>query len=163
MKKSIFELSDIDKIKEMIENKRVVLVGGCFDILHIGHITFLTKAKETGDILVVALESDEFIRTRKKREPFHTQAQRAEVLNALEAVDYVINLPLLKTDEAYSDLVKKVKPAIIAITEGDSHVSQKEKHAQLVGGQVKVVCPSLSSFSTSNVISYANLKTIFSD
>lgn len=163
MKKSIFELSDIDKFKHDWQNKRVVLVGGCFDILHIGHVTFLTKAKQAGDILVVALESDDFIRLRKKREPFHTQEQRGTVLHALEAVDYVINLPFFSLDAEYADLVEKVSPAIIAVTEGDIHISKKEEHIKKLGGQVQVVCPSLSSFSTTNIISYANLKSIFSD
>ena len=80
----------------------VVLVGGCFDILHIGHIRFLKAARKQGDSLVVALESDEFIRLQKRREPFHTQAERAEILAALRSVDTVILLPLLSTDEDYA-------------------------------------------------------------
>src|SRR6266403_2209747 len=54
-------------------DKKIVLVGGCFDIIHFGHIQFLQKAKEAGDYLIVALEPDERIINYKKRTPIHTQ------------------------------------------------------------------------------------------
>ena len=159
MEKNIFELSAIDKNKELWKNKKVVLVGGCFDILHYGHVTFLKKAKEQGNYLIVALESDEFIRTRKKREPVHNQQQRAEILIALAVVDAVVRLPLMAGNDAYFNLVKDISPTVIAVTEGDSMISLKQKQAQQVGGELKVVSPSLTSFSTSSIIAY---ETIFS-
>ncbi|MBI3343244.1 adenylyltransferase/cytidyltransferase family protein, partial [Candidatus Gottesmanbacteria bacterium] len=58
-----------------------ILVGGCFDLLHYGHIRFLEEAKKLGDHLVVALESDENVRRMKgEGRPIHTQAQRKEML-----------------------------------------------------------------------------------
>ena len=70
--------------------KKRVLVGGCFDILHFGHATFLQKAREAGDVLIILLESDEFIVQIKKKKPVHIQQQRAEILSALGYVDYVV-------------------------------------------------------------------------
>jgi len=134
--------------------KKLVLVGGCFDILHYGHIVFLKKAKELGDNLVVLLESDKSVFTRKKRRPFHTQAERAEILNLLPFVDRVIKLPWLKTDKEYFEIVQKIKPAFIAITKGDRQYANKKKQAQAAGGQVKVVCPLIKKFSTTRVFNY---------
>ena len=119
----------------------------------------MKKAKEQGNYLIVALESDEFIRTRKKREPVHNQQQRAEILIALAVVDAVVRLPLMAGNDAYFNLVKDILPTVIAVTEGDSMISLKQKQAQQVGGELKVVSPSLTSFSTSSIIAY---ETIFS-
>lgn len=134
---------------------RTVLVGGCFDVLHYGHIQFLKKAKQEGDILIVALESDEFIFKRKKRKPFHSQAKRTEILKSLRMVDEVVELPFLYSDEEYMDFVKKIKPSVIAITKGDRQLANKKKQASVVGGLVKIVTPLLKNFSTTSVIRHA--------
>ena len=97
---------------------KVVLVGGCFDILHFGHIYFLKKAKSLGDVLIVALESDENTRKLKgPSRPIHTQKQRKEMLEALRFVDKIISLPPLPN---YRQLVAEIKPQIIAVTQGDT-------------------------------------------
>lgn len=116
-----------------------VLVGGCFDVLHIGHIRYLQAAKKEGDVVVVALESDEFIRKNKKREPFHNQKERGELLSALECVDYVILLPFLSAFEDYLSLVESVEPSVIAVTKGDMQMKNKQKQAKKVNSQVKIV------------------------
>jgi D-beta-D-heptose 7-phosphate kinase/D-beta-D-heptose 1-phosphate adenosyltransferase len=72
------------------EGERCVFTNGCFDILHIGHIRYLQEARELGDYLVVAINSDESVRQLKGYpRPFVTQDERAEMLAALESVDYV--------------------------------------------------------------------------
>src|SRR3712207_2220983 len=98
---NILTLKQIGKIKQQYPNKKIVVVGGCFDILHYGHVTFLKNAFKEGDILVVALESDEYIQNKKKRAPIHTQDQRAEILAALRIVSYIIKLPYFVSDEQY--------------------------------------------------------------
>lgn len=128
-----------------------VLVGGCFDILHYGHILFLEAARSKGDYLVVALEPDERIRLSKKRFPIHTQKQRAHVLKALHSVDEVLCLPLYTQDQEYYDLVTKISPSIIATTAGDPQLHNKEKQAVSVGGCVEVVTPLLEGFSSSAI------------
>ncbi|HKB88536.1 MAG TPA: adenylyltransferase/cytidyltransferase family protein [Patescibacteria group bacterium] len=110
-----------------------VLVGGVFDILHHGHVNFLKEAKKNGDYLVVALESDETTKRLKgPGRPVHNQKQRREMLESLNFVDEVISLPEMNSDEDYKKLVEKIKPNIIAITEGDNMKSKKKRHADLV-------------------------------
>jgi rfaE bifunctional protein nucleotidyltransferase chain/domain len=135
------------------QNKRIVLVGGCFDILHIGHITFLEEAKKQGEILVVLLESDQTIaKTKGTHRPINTQNDRAQILAALTNVDYVIKLPSLMTDKLYDDLVIALKPAIIATTSGDKNRVHKERQAQLVQAHLIDVTPQISDKSTTKLI-----------
>ncbi|TSC65721.1 MAG: D-beta-D-heptose 7-phosphate kinase / D-beta-D-heptose 1-phosphate adenosyltransferase [Microgenomates group bacterium Gr01-1014_80] len=135
------------------EGKRIVLVGGCFDILHIGHITFLEKAKAEGDILVVLLESDESIRKNKgSNRPINTQEDRAKILSALKSVDLVIRLPLMESNQEYDDLVAKIQPDIIASAYGDKAISHKRRQAQKLGIELKIVMKVLKDKSTTNLI-----------
>lgn len=139
-------------------SKRVILTGGCFDVLHAGHIEFLTHAKELGDYLVVALESDENVTRRKgPLRPIHTQQQRKAMLGALRVVDSVIDLPSMETDTDYAELVSKIKPQIIAVTEGDPYLSQKQKQAKSIGAMV-VEIPKIHSPSTSQLAKLIGLE-----
>jgi FAD synthetase len=132
--------------------QKIVLVGGCFDILHIGHITFLEKAKKAGDYLIVLLESDQAIQKLKgKNRPINSQADRAKILSSLKVVDKVIALPVMK-DLDYDELVKKIKPAVIATTSGDSGIHHKKRAAKLVGAKVKVVTKNIKDQSTTNLV-----------
>ena len=77
-------------IQVRASGKKIVFTNGCFDILHLGHVRYLTAAKSQGDILVVGLNSDHSVRIIKgDKRPIVAQAQRAEVLAALRLVDYV--------------------------------------------------------------------------
>lgn len=131
-----------------------ILVGGCFDLLHLGHIRFLNAAKKQGDSLIVALESDDFIRIKKKREPIHPQIERAEIVSTLACVDAVILLPLLQSDKDYFLLVKAICPAVIAVTYNDPYLAQKEQQALAVGGRITVVIDRISTYSTTNAINH---------
>lgn len=135
-----------------------VLVGGCFDLLHFGHIKFLEESKKLGDYLVVALESDENV-TRMKGEtrPIHSQAQRKTMLESLKVVDEVISLPPLKSDAEYEALVKSVSPATIAVTQGDTMEDKKRAHASLIGAVV-VVIPKIHTPSTSQLAKLLDLE-----
>jgi rfaE bifunctional protein nucleotidyltransferase chain/domain len=159
LKNRIISLKEAEKLHTIYPNRRIVLVGGCYDIIHIGHLRFFERARAEGNLLVVALESDEFIRSRKKREPVHEQEERAEILAALRFVDVVIMLPLLANDEQYFDMVKKVKPSVIAVTEGDAFLAQKKEQAEHIGAQVKEVIPLLSNYSTTKIINYASISS----
>ena len=133
--------------------KRVVLVGGCFDVLHPGHVIFLEKAKKAGDFLIVLLESDEKIKELKgSKRPVHTQKERAIVLKALKAVDQVILLPFMKNDHEYETLIKKIKPDIIAVTKGAADNHHKERIAKLVGAKLKYVTKIVGNYSTTNIL-----------
>lgn len=149
--KKIITLNKIREIKKNNQFKRIALVGGCFDIFHYGHLIFLRKARETGDSLVVLLESDKFIKQKKKKNPTHTQQERAEILAALSYVDYVVLLPFLSTSDRYMNIVKTLDPAIIAVTEGDKKMELKKSQAKGVGGSVKIVCKLQDRFSSSKI------------
>jgi rfaE bifunctional protein nucleotidyltransferase chain/domain len=132
---------------------KIVLVGGCFDVLHLGHIIFLEKAKKMGDKLIVLLESDENIRKNKgNNRPINNQENRAKMLLSLKVVDKVVKLPEMKTNEDYLALIKKIKPSVIAITDGDERVFQKKEQAKLIGAKVVEVTKQIPYQSTSRIV-----------
>jgi rfaE bifunctional protein nucleotidyltransferase chain/domain len=131
----------------------VVLVGGCFDILHLGHITFLKKAKNLGEKLVVLLESDQNIQKNKgNNRPINNQENRAKILESLRMVDQVVKLPEMKTDQDYLKIIKKIKPTIIAVTQNDHNLINKENQAKLVGAKLVEVTELIPHQSTSRII-----------
>lgn len=134
--------------------KKIVLAGGCFDIFHYGHLFFLKKAKATGDFLIILLESDDFIRNSKKREPIHNQNQRAEILSSISYVDLIIKIPYFKNDDQYLNVVKIIQPAIIAVSEGDLNFEKKERQAKIINGKIKIVSKLLPRFSSQKIIDY---------
>lgn len=145
--------SKIDSSKKLLKGKTVVLVGGCFDLIHYGHLQFLKKARETGDFLVVALESDEFLVKNKRERSVHNQQERAEILSFLDIVDLVVLLPHFSENSQYFDMVKAINPDVIAVTEGDPQLENKRKQIEGIGGQLKVVTPLLRKFSTRKIVS----------
>lgn len=135
------------------EGKKLVLAGGCFDVLHIGHIAFLKEAKQRGDILIVLLESDENINHLKgPHRPINTQKDRAEILENLEIVDYVVKLPAFTENTDYDNLVISLKPAIIAITKGDPGKNHKDRQAEKIGAKVVEVTDTVSNRSTTKLL-----------
>jgi len=138
------------------KKRSIVLVGGCFDVLHMGHLAFLEKAKKEGEKLVVMLESDEKIRKIKgKGRPINNQENRAKMLNSLKMVDRVIKLPKMK-DGDYVNLVKKIKPAVIAVTKGDKKTEIKRQMAKLVGARLVEVIKEIPFCSSSRIIEIMN-------
>jgi FAD synthetase len=131
---------------------KIVLTGGCFDILHFGHIYFLKKAKALGNFLVVAIESDKNIKKLKgKGRPIHTQNQRKQILESLKFVDRVVILKDKMTDKDYVELVKKIRPSIIAVTKGDPILGKKREQARLINAKI-VEIPKIKSPSTSKIL-----------
>ncbi len=138
--------------------KRVVLVGGCFDLLHFGHISFLKHAKEHGDSLVVLLESDEKVRKLKgDARPIHNENQRKEMLEALSFVDQVIIVPSVTTDQFYVDLIDRIRPTIIAVTEGDPMADKKREQAKRFGAEF-IELPKIRTPSTSQLAKLLGLE-----
>lgn len=135
-----------------------VLVGGCFDLLHYGHVRFLEEAKKLGDRLVVALESDENVRRMKgEGRPIHTQKQRKTMLEALSCVDEVMALPPMNSHQDYYDLVTRVHPQIIVITEGDPLEKNKREQAVKAGAEL-IVIPKIPTPSTSQLAKLLGLE-----
>ncbi len=131
----------------------IVVVGGCFDVLHVGHIAYMEKAKALGDFVFVLLESDARIKKIKgHNRPFNNQHNRALVLTALRSVDYVVELPETMDNSAYDRLISLIKPAIIAITAGDPNRPHKDRQALQVGAKVVSVIERQSEHSTSTLM-----------
>lgn len=150
----ILKFENLEKtIKKVKSQGSITLVGGCFDILHSGHIEFLSRAQVLGGQVVVMLESDESVKKRKgSARPVNTQQKRALKLCALSSVDYVLPIPNLTSDREYTRLVKTLEPDIIAVTCGDPILKIKENQAKMVGGKVVEVMDRDKRFSTSKAI-----------
>ncbi len=147
----IFSLTNIKDLTDILSQKKqsVVVAGGCFDLLHVGHITFLQEAKKQGDILIILLEADETIKKNKgEKRPINTQLDRAKILSAIQYVDYICLLEPHMTDKDYDRLVFMIKPAIISTTKGDLLRFHKERQAREIGAIVKDVTEHISEKST---------------
>jgi len=128
-----------------------VLVGGCFDLIHIGHIYFLEEAKKLGDTLIVLLESDETIKRLKgNHRPIHSQEERKKMLLSIRFVDDVVSIPPFHTDKEYFDVIQHIHPNIIAFTEGDPILTKKMKQTELVGARA-VIIPKIPNHSTTSL------------
>jgi len=129
--------------------KRIVFTNGSFDILHAGHVDYLMKAKALGDILVVGLNSDESVKSYKgDKRPINSERDRAFVLAALDAVDYVVTFNE-STPEA---LIESLKPDIHV--KGGDYTVESLPEAKVVfsyGGMVKII-PFVPGKSTTGVI-----------
>jgi len=129
--------------------KKVVFTNGCFDILHVGHVRYLLKAKSYGDVLVVGLNTDRSVRLIKgEKRPVVSEKERAEVLAALESVDYVVFFdepdPLL--------LIQALKPDVL-VKGADWPKSQiiGREFVEKMGGKV-VRVPLISGASSTGLI-----------
>jgi rfaE bifunctional protein nucleotidyltransferase chain/domain len=119
---------------------RIVLTGGCFDILHVGHVRFLSEAKKMGDYLIVLLENDKNVKKLKgENRPVFIQKERAEMLSALRSVDLVVLLPEMGNDSDYLSLIRIIKPDTIAVTENDPHIGKKRDQAKKIGGELEII------------------------
>ena len=129
--------------------KRIVFTNGCFDILHIGHIRYLQEAAKLGDKLVVGINSDQSVRRLKgDKRPINSELERAEMICALEFVDYVV----IFEEDTPLELIKKIKPNIL-VKGGDYSdtyvIGTNEVKAN--GGKL-VVLPFVEGKSTTNII-----------
>lgn len=141
------------KLKKL--KKSIVLVGGCFDVLHPGHVIFLEKAKAAGDILIVLLESDQKVKQLKGiNRPVHSQMERAQVLSALRSVDHIVILPFIYSENDYDQIVKIVRPDVIAATRGGS--SHHQRSAKLVGAKIRYVTKIIGTHSSSRILNISS-------
>ena len=131
------------------EGKRVVFTNGCFDLLHLGHVRYLREARSLGDLLVVALNSDASVRALKgEGRPILNQDERAEIIAALEAVDYVI----IFDEETPLELIARLLPDVL-VKGGDWAIETivGREEVEAAGGEV-LSLPYLQGSSTSEIV-----------
>lgn len=137
----------IDKARR--QGKKIVTTNGCFDVLHVGHLRYLQKAKEQGNILIVAINSDESVRAIKgDKRPLVPEDERAEILAALECVDYVMIFPELDPIQFLHDL----RPDI-HVKGGDYRLDQviERETVESLGGEMRII-PGAPGKSTTELI-----------
>lgn len=131
--------------------KKLVFTNGCFDLLHVGHVRYLQAARALGDALAVALNGDASVRALKGLgRPLNSERDRAEVLAALECVDFVTIFP----DERVTALVREVRPHVYA-KGGDYTVESLnagERAALMESGAEIRILPLVPGKSTTGII-----------
>ena len=137
----------IEELKK--QGEKVVFTNGCFDILHVGHMTYLEEAKEFGDYLFVGVNSDESVKRLKgPTRPINSEVDRAELLAGLKAVDYTV----IFTEDTPVELIGELKPSI-HVKGGDYRKEDlpETKVVESYGGRVEIVSL-VEGKSTSNVV-----------
>jgi D-glycero-beta-D-manno-heptose 1-phosphate adenylyltransferase len=144
-------LEELVKIRESLKQKgeKVVFTNGCFDILHAGHVDYLIKAKECGDILIVGLNSDHSIREIKgNNRPIVNETERAFILDNLKPVDYVV----LFNEPTPQKLIESIIPDVL-VKGADWNIENivGRDIVENNGGEVKTI-EFVNSQSTTNII-----------
>lgn len=141
-----------DKIKTQVnqlKDKRIVFTNGCFDLIHRGHVEYLYKAKELGDILWVGLNSDSSVRKLKgSKRPIQTEEDRAIILAAFYFVDFVT----IFSQDTPIELIQLIQPSI-HVKGGDYTPSQLPESTivEAYGGKV-VILPFVPGKSTTQIV-----------
>ncbi|MBL7155724.1 MAG: D-glycero-beta-D-manno-heptose 1-phosphate adenylyltransferase [Candidatus Omnitrophica bacterium] len=149
--KKIKKLGDLKKIVSKLKRsgKITVFTNGCFDILHYGHVEYLKKAKKLGDVLIIGLNSDSSVRKIKgKKRPVVGESQRAAVLSALEAVDFVT----IFGEKTPERLIKAITPGVL-VKGGDwkkENIAGAD-YVKRTGGSV-ITIPFVKGYSTTGLL-----------
>lgn len=143
----IITISQWEKIRNKDHN--VVFTNGCFDVLHRGHVTYLAKARDLGDCLVVGLNSDASVKRLKgESRPINNENDRALVLAALSFIDYII----IFEEDTPQNLIEQVKPDIL-VKGGDYKIEDivGSDFVQRNGGDVLTI-DFVEGYSSSKII-----------
>lgn len=148
-----------NKIKSLAENlrregKTIVFTNGVFDILHYGHVDYLTKAKKLGDVLIVGVNTDRSVKKFKSKDrPIQNEKDRARILDALKPVDYVV----LFSETTPENLIKLIEPDIL-VKGADYKISEivGAEFVKSYGGVVKRI-KLVKGRSTTGIIKKMNL------
>lgn len=153
MRSKILEASALAEISAKLRqaNRRLVATNGCFDLLHVGHVRYLETARALGDALAVGVNGDRSVQTLKgEGRPLNREQDRAEVLAALAAVDYVVIFQEVRATE----FLREVRPAVY-VKGGDykpATLDADERAAlQEIGAEIKII-PFEAGYSTTSLI-----------
>lgn len=146
----IINLSFATQMRSLFKDKKIVFTNGCFDILHIGHIRYLQEAAKLGDILVVGVNSDSSVKRLKGlQRPINTEKDRADMLCAMDFIDYVI----IFNDDTPLSLIETIQPNILV--KGGDYAPKDVIGREFVeshGGSLKLI-PFVEGHSTTSIIS----------
>ena len=139
------------------QGKKIVLTNGCFDLLHVGHIRYLTAARQEGDVLVVAVNDDESMRKLKRAgRPIMPEEERVEILEALACVDYIT----LFSEERVDRLLRLLQPHVHAKGTDYTEENVPERETVLAyGGKIAIVGDNKSHSTTDLIRAIARAKT----
>jgi D-beta-D-heptose 7-phosphate kinase/D-beta-D-heptose 1-phosphate adenosyltransferase len=150
------KIVSLGQLRQIVANAkrrglRVVWTNGCFDLLHVGHILYLEKAKQLGDLLIVGINSDASVRaTKGPGRPIVHEAQRARLLASLSCIDYV----LIFDDPSPKDIIAELKPDVY-VKGGDytvDTINQEERRiVEGYGGEIALL-PGMEGMSTTELI-----------
>jgi D-beta-D-heptose 7-phosphate kinase/D-beta-D-heptose 1-phosphate adenosyltransferase len=149
--RKVYKLGDFLKVRRTLKKKgiKVVFTNGCFDLIHAGHVRLFREAKKQGDVLVVALNDDASVRKLKgPSRPVFPLAERWEILEAIEAIDYLTSFP----EETPQKIIASLLPDVL-VKGGDWRPEEVvgKKEVEAAGGKV-VIVPYLKGHSTSSII-----------
>jgi rfaE bifunctional protein nucleotidyltransferase chain/domain len=157
MSGKVLSVDELVRISSEIRAKgqRLVMTNGCFDLLHVGHVRYLQAARKLGDALAVAVNGDASVRALKgEGRPLNSENDRAEVLAALECVNYVTIFPEVRATR----VLQQVRPAIY-VKGGDykPETLDADERAALdaIGAEIRII-PFEAGYSTSNLINRMN-------
>jgi rfaE bifunctional protein nucleotidyltransferase chain/domain len=134
------------------EGRRIVLAPGCFDFFHVGHLCHLKQARSLGDVLIISLTPDRFVGKGPGR-PVYSQDQRAELLAALEVVDYV----WINQWPHQGEIVRQIKPDVFVVGKeyrltGTDKISNAEEQAAAEEAGSRVAFTDDRIFSSTEII-----------
>lgn len=133
--------TDFEEVRKRVDalrtlGQRIVLTSGTWDLVHIGHMAYLAKARSCGDFLIVGIDSDEKVRDRKGPDrPFVSEDERARILAYLRHVDMIVLKPL---SEEPRHLLKVVKPDVLVISDRNGHEDGEMEDMQKHCGKIEI-------------------------
>ena len=145
----LIDRKNLLNLRGEFQGKKIVFTNGCFDIIHVGHVRYLTTAKNFGDVLIVGLNTDESVKKLKgTNRPINNQDDRAEVLLGLKAVDHVIFFG----ENTAENLIAELQPDVY-VKGGDYTLETlpEAKIVQTYGGRVEFI-NFVAGKSTTNII-----------
>lgn len=154
MEKTSDKIKDLSAAKAQVaewkrHGKRVVFTNGCFDLLHLGHVDYLEKARNLGDVLVVGLNTDDSVsRFKGPQRPIQDEVSRARVMASLQAVDLVVFF----NEDTPQNLISELLPHILV--KGSDYLAENIVGADVVknaGGVVKTI-DFVPGYSTTRIV-----------
>ncbi len=151
IKSKVVDIQTLQRALEVarLQNKKIVFTNGCFDLLHLGHVDYLSKARDLGDILVVGVNSDNSVKRLKgNTRPLQDEVSRSQILASFVFVDFVV----LFDEDTPLNLIQTVQPDILV--KGADYKIEDIVGYDIVknkGGEVKTIS-FLQGFSTTNIV-----------